>query len=84
MNGLSKFKDGSYQENSLEQLIKAQKIQYIDFPEALKGKYQSFTQANLDHLRSAGYEADFLTVDQGVSRYVAWMSENTDFLASKV
>lgn len=84
VNGLSKFKDGSYQENSLEQLIKAQKIQYIDFPEALKGKYQSFTQANLDHLRSAGYEADFLTVDQGVSRYVAWMSENTDFLASKV
>ena len=84
VNGLSKFKDAASQDQSLEQLIKAQKIQYIDFPEALKGKYQSFTQANLDHLRAAGYDQNFLTVEQGVSRYVAWMSENSDFLASKL
>ena len=44
-------------------------IQYIAFPEDLKGKYQSYTQADLAALRSAGYEAPFLTVEQGVARY---------------
>lgn len=82
VNGLSKAKQGaSYVDQTLEQLVASKKIQYIDFPEALKGKYQSFTQANLDNLRAAGYAEDFLTVEQGVSRYVAWLSENADFLA---
>jgi ADP-L-glycero-D-manno-heptose 6-epimerase len=45
-------------------------VEYIDFPEALKGKYQSFTQADISALRSAGYKADFATVDEGVGRYV--------------
>ena len=44
-------------------------IQYIAFPEDLKGKYQSHTQADIAALRSAGYEAPFLTVEQGVGRY---------------
>jgi ADP-L-glycero-D-manno-heptose 6-epimerase len=46
-----------------------------------KGKYQSFTQADLTNLRAAGYKDDFLTVEQGVSKYMAWLSENSDFLA---
>jgi ADP-L-glycero-D-manno-heptose 6-epimerase len=45
-------------------------IDYIAFPEALKGKYQSFTQADISTLREAGYTAPFLTVEQGVERYV--------------
>jgi len=45
-------------------------IRYIDFPEALKGKYQSFTEADISALRSAGYEHKFLNVEEGVSRYV--------------
>lgn len=45
-------------------------IRYIEFPEALKGKYQSFTEADISALRSAGYEHKFLTVEEGVSRYV--------------
>ena len=82
VNGLSKYNNGAaHQEQTLEQLIKAGNIQYIHFPEALKGKYQSFTQANLDKLRAAGYEAEFLTVEQGVSKYVAWLSENIHFLS---
>jgi ADP-L-glycero-D-manno-heptose 6-epimerase len=44
-------------------------IQYIPFPEDLKGRYQSYTQADIAALRSAGYEAAFLTVEQGVERY---------------
>jgi len=46
-------------------------IEYIPFPEALQGKYQSFTQADLTALRGAGYDAPFLGVAEGVERYVA-------------
>jgi ADP-L-glycero-D-manno-heptose 6-epimerase len=46
-------------------------VDYIAFPEALKGKYQSYTQADMRNLRKAGYEAPFLDVASGVSRYVA-------------
>lgn len=45
-------------------------IQYIPFPDHLKGCYQSFTQANLDALRAAGYTQPFKTVEQGVSLYL--------------
>lgn len=45
-------------------------IEYVAFPEALKGKYQSFTQADVSALRSAGYSEPLLTVEQGVDRYV--------------
>jgi ADP-L-glycero-D-manno-heptose 6-epimerase len=45
-------------------------VEYIAFPEALKGKYQSFTEADVSLLRQAGYEAPFATVEEGVARYV--------------
>ena len=45
-------------------------IEYIPFPEALQGKYQSFTEADLSQLRAVGYQAPFRTVEQGVRAYV--------------
>ncbi len=50
-------------------------IEYVAFPEALKGKYQSYTEADLTQLRAAGYEAPFATVEQGVAAYVAHMQK---------
>jgi ADP-L-glycero-D-manno-heptose 6-epimerase len=50
------------------------RIRYIPFPENLKGRYQSFTEANLARLRQAGYDAPFLTVEQGVKRYLDWLN----------
>jgi ADP-L-glycero-D-manno-heptose 6-epimerase len=44
-------------------------IRYIPFPDELKGKYQSYTQADMAALRAAGYRAPFLTVEEGVRRY---------------
>ena len=44
-------------------------IEYIPFPQDLKGKYQSYTQADLTALRATGYTGEFLTVEQGVMRY---------------
>ena len=57
----------------LEKLVASKLIEYVTFPDALKGKYQSFTQADLTKLRAAGYTADFLTVEEGVARYVRWL-----------
>jgi len=48
-------------------------IDYIPFPEHLKGRYQSFTQANIGRLRAVGYTREFLSVEQGVPRYLAWL-----------
>ena len=55
----------------LDGLKRAGAIEYIPFPAALVGKYQSFTQADPAALRAAGYGAPFLGVDEGVGRYVA-------------
>jgi ADP-L-glycero-D-manno-heptose 6-epimerase len=48
-------------------------IEYIAFPEALRGKYQAFTQADPTRLRAAGYTAPMQTVEQGVASYVRWL-----------
>jgi ADP-L-glycero-D-manno-heptose 6-epimerase len=45
-------------------------IEYIPFPPALEGKYQSFTEADLGRLRAAGYAGEFRNVEQGVEAYV--------------
>lgn len=45
-------------------------IEYIPFPDHLKGRYQSFTQADISHLRDAGYPHPFKTVEAGVSAYL--------------
>jgi ADP-L-glycero-D-manno-heptose 6-epimerase len=51
-------------------------IEYIPFPGALRGKYQSFTEANLDRLRACGYADDFLSLEEGLARAVeAWKAE---------
>ena len=59
---------------SLGGLLEQGFIEYIPFPDALKGKYQSFTQADLSRLRQAGYDAPFASVEEGVEQYVHWLS----------
>ena len=55
---------------SLAEMLEQGVLEYIAFPEALKGKYQSFTQADISALRAAGYRDDFATVEQGAAKYV--------------
>lgn len=45
-------------------------IEYIDFPDSLKGHYQSYTCADISALRAAGYKQAFLTVAQGTTQYM--------------
>jgi ADP-L-glycero-D-manno-heptose 6-epimerase len=55
---------------SLDELKAAGAIEYVPFPAQLVGKYQSFTQADIGALRGSGYGEPFLSVEEGVSRYV--------------
>jgi ADP-L-glycero-D-manno-heptose 6-epimerase len=54
----------------LEELADRGLIEYIPFPPQLVGKYQSYTQADLDRLREAGYQGRFRSVQEGVADYV--------------
>ena len=45
-------------------------IDFIDMPEALKGKYQYFTEAEMAKLRAAGYTKPFTTLEDGVRDYI--------------
>ena len=58
---------------TLEQMQQQQLLNYISFPEQLKGKYQSYTQADMSELRAAGYDQPFFDVEQGISRYIGYL-----------
>ena len=61
---------------TLDELRAQGLLEYIAFPEALKGKYQAYTQADLARLRAAGYTAPMATVEEGVARYMEWLHAN--------
>ncbi|HSW16921.1 MAG TPA: ADP-glyceromanno-heptose 6-epimerase [Ramlibacter sp.] len=46
-------------------------IEYIDFPDALRGKYQCRTEADLSELRAAGCDHRFMDVATGVRHYAS-------------
>ncbi len=45
------------------------KLEYVPFPEVLKGKYQSFTEADDTKLLAAGYDGGFTDIDQAIDEY---------------
>ena len=51
-------------------------IEYIPFPDHLRGRYQSFTEADISALRAAGYDKPFKTVEQGVELYMEWLNDS--------
>jgi ADP-L-glycero-D-manno-heptose 6-epimerase len=46
------------------------KIEFIEMPQQLQGKYQYFTEATETKLRAAGYEKPFTSLEEGVREYV--------------
>ena len=48
-------------------------IEYIPFPEDLKGSYQSFTKADISLLRDSGYKAEFFSLENGIKDYLSFM-----------
>ena len=58
----------------LASAVKAGLIEYIPFPDALRGKYQCYTQADLTNLRASGCDHVFADVQTGVSKYMTTLS----------
>jgi ADP-L-glycero-D-manno-heptose 6-epimerase len=49
---------------------RAPRIEFIEMPETIRDKYQYFTEARMQKLRSAGYRAPFRSIEDGVRDYV--------------
>ncbi len=56
----------------------APRIDYVDLPEAVRAQYQYFTQARVDRLRAAGYDRDYTSLENGVTRYIESYLAATD------
>jgi ADP-L-glycero-D-manno-heptose 6-epimerase len=72
------FNLGTGKARSFEDLVRATYsgsgkpaiIQYIDMPEDIRDKYQYFTEARMEKLRSVGYTDSFYSLEEGINDYV--------------
>jgi len=69
---LAKIVKGLYNEKII--------IETIPFPEALEGKYQRFTQADLTNLRKVGYKEEFTSIEHGIPKYVRILQDSNGYL----
>jgi ADP-L-glycero-D-manno-heptose 6-epimerase len=84
VNGL--FNVGTGKAQSFREMIEAMfaalgqppKIEYIDMPAAIRDKYQYFTEASMENLHRAGYNAGFTPLVTAVRRYVADFLDRPD------
>jgi ADP-L-glycero-D-manno-heptose 6-epimerase len=53
-------------------------VEYIDIPEAIREKYQYFTEAPVEKLRRAGYDKEFTPLERGAGEYVREYLEKDD------
>ncbi len=53
----------------------APQIEYVPTPEDIRDKYQYFTEAKMEKLRSAGYSKEFLSLEEGVKLYVDFLQK---------
>ena len=78
---------GTGRARSFEDLVRATfsgagepvQIQYIDMPEDIRDKYQYFTEAKMEKLRSAGYTEPFYSLENGVVDYVKNYLSNKNY-----
>ncbi len=78
---------GTGRARSFEDLVRATfsgagepvQIQYIDMPEDIRDKYQYFTEAKMEKLRSAGYTEPFYSLEDGVGDYVKNYLSNKNY-----
>jgi ADP-L-glycero-D-manno-heptose 6-epimerase len=53
-------------------------IEYVDMPPAIRDQYQYFTQAKVENLHRAGYNAGFTPLEEAVHRYVTSFLDRPD------
>ncbi|MBU0468549.1 MAG: ADP-glyceromanno-heptose 6-epimerase [Candidatus Omnitrophica bacterium] len=55
---------------------KSVNIKYVEMPESLRQKYQYFTQADMENLRSVGYSDPFTSLEDAIKDYVEFLKDN--------
>lgn len=58
-------------------------LEYVPFPEVLKGKYQSFTEADSSKLLAAGYDGGFTNIEEAIAEYCALLDKNDGYLLNE-
>ena len=53
-------------------------IEYVAMPDTVRDSYQYFTEATVDRLRAAGYNAGFTPLEEAVKRYVGSYLDRAD------
>lgn len=61
--------------HTLQEAVAAGLIEYIPFPDALKGKYQAYTQADLINLRGSGCSVPMRSVQEGTAQYMRYLQQ---------
>ena len=77
------FNVGTSEKNSFNKVAKLilkfykdniSKLNYVSMPINLIGKYQSYTRANISKLRKVGYKKKFLSLNEGVNKYLKFLN----------
>jgi ADP-L-glycero-D-manno-heptose 6-epimerase len=84
VNGL--FNVGTGTARSFYDLAKAtwnalgldEKIEFVEMPEAIRDRYQYYTQADLAKLRACGYVRPMTSLEEGAGEYVTKYLNNPD------
>lgn len=71
--GCGKSHTFNFVANCIIEYYKLGNIEYIDFPNILKNSYQTFTKANLNKLRNAGYKKYFINLKDGIFNYMSYL-----------
>lgn len=61
---------------------KSGRIEYVPFPEDLKGKYQSYTQSDKTRLLQSGYQNGFASLEDAVTDYCRCLDVSEGYLCS--
>jgi ADP-L-glycero-D-manno-heptose 6-epimerase len=56
--------------NTFQAMNKRDTISFIDTPADIRDKYQYFTEANMEKLRSIGYKKEFHSLEAGIKDYI--------------
>lgn len=80
------FNAGSGQARSFADLARATfaaagkeaSITYVDMPEAIRDRYQYFTEASMDRIRAVGFNGQSTPLEEGVRRYVQGFLSQSD------
>ena len=55
------------------------KVEFIDLPQELRGKYQYYTCAEMTRLREAGYAKPLTSLEEGLGRYLGYLEASDRF-----